>query len=160
MTATTSAQSGRPSSRDAEPAPVTDVRRAEEPVRVLADHSSCAPGGAAHHSASRPSPWWSSRNITNVFFSRTKNDGAPWLSRSVTSGRARQAARTRSNGVSAVPSCALRRRDPEERHDAILALGLADHLGVLDRHPGRLDRGQRRLGADAAEGHRDTEPLG
>ena len=39
--------------------------------------SACAPGGAAHHSASRPSPWWSSMNITKVPFQRTKNDGPP-----------------------------------------------------------------------------------
>ena len=57
------------------------------------------PAGAAHQSASRPSPWWSSRYITNVFLSRMKNVGEPWLSRSLVSGSARQSARTRSRGV-------------------------------------------------------------
>ena len=41
------------------------------------------PAGAAHQSASRPSPWWSSRYITNVFLSRMKNVGEPWLRRSL-----------------------------------------------------------------------------
>ena len=40
--------------------------------------------------ARRPSLWWSSTNVTNVFLSRTKNVGEPWLRRSVASGRARQ----------------------------------------------------------------------
>ena len=48
------------------------------------------PSGAAHQSASRPSPWWSSRYITNVFLPRMNHVGEPWLSRSVTSGSARQ----------------------------------------------------------------------
>ncbi|OLC57689.1 MAG: hypothetical protein AUH85_02660 [Chloroflexi bacterium 13_1_40CM_4_68_4] len=37
----------------------------------------CAPGGAAHQSARRPSPWWSSMKVTNERFSRMKNVGAP-----------------------------------------------------------------------------------
>ena len=41
--------------------------------------SSCTPGAAAHHRPRMPSPWWSSWNITNVFLSRTKKVGAPWL---------------------------------------------------------------------------------
>ena len=77
MTATTSAQSGRPSTRTpSQPrCPTYGGRKNRSGSWPII--SSCAPGGAAHHSASRPSPWWSSMNITKVFFSRTKNDGAP-----------------------------------------------------------------------------------
>src|SRR4051794_10973062 len=55
------------------------------------------PGGAAHQSASRPSSWWLSRYITNVFLSRMNQAGEPWLRRSVVSGRARHSSRTRSS---------------------------------------------------------------
>src|SRR5919204_358921 len=58
------------------------------------------PSGAAHHSARRPSPWWSSRYITKQRLSRTNHAGDPWLGRSVVSGSARHAARTLSRGVS------------------------------------------------------------
>ena len=47
------------------------------------------PAGAAHQIAKRPSPWWSVSTITNGRLPRTKNVGAPWLSRSLVSGRAR-----------------------------------------------------------------------
>src|SRR3954454_20745057 len=57
------------------------------------------PGGAAHQCASRPSPWWSSRYITNVVLSRRIHAGRPCESRSVTSGRARHSSRTRSSLV-------------------------------------------------------------
>ena len=64
----------------------------------------CVPGGAAHQMASRPSWWWSSRNITNVFLSRTKNVGDPWLGRSVTAGRSRQMRRISASAAAAVAS--------------------------------------------------------
>ena len=41
-----------------------------------------------------PSPWWSSWKYTNVFLSRTKKHGVPWLSRSLVSGSARAIRRT------------------------------------------------------------------
>src|SRR5919108_2441532 len=68
--------------------------------------SPCTPGGAGHQIASRPSPWWLSRNIASVLWSRTKNAGDPWLGRSLVSGRARQIARTRFS-ASAFSSSAL-----------------------------------------------------
>jgi hypothetical protein len=46
--------------------------------------------------ARRPSPWWSSRYVATVFLPRTYQVGAPWLSRSVTSGSARHTARRRA----------------------------------------------------------------
>src|SRR3954454_2851102 len=49
--------------------------------------------------ASRPSPWWSSWNITNVFLPRTNQVGEPCDGRSVTSGSARQSSRTRSSSA-------------------------------------------------------------
>ena len=57
--------------------------------------SSCTPGGAAHQNASRSSWWWSAY-MTNV--RRTNQVGSPWLSFSVTSGRARHSSRSRGSG--------------------------------------------------------------
>src|ERR1700730_8083328 len=57
------------------------------------------PSGAAHQIARRPSPWWSSRYMTNDRLPPMKNVGWPWLSRSVVSGRARQSSRMRSSGL-------------------------------------------------------------
>src|SRR6185369_1653219 len=76
--------------------------------------------------ARRPSPWWSSWNITIVFLSRTKKEGAPWLGRSVTSGSARQIFRTRSSACFApftLLSSARRRRVVYFRHDSKALLG-------------------------------------
>ena len=54
--------------------------------------------------ARRPSSWWSSRNVTNVFLPRTKNVGEPWLRRSVASGRSRQMRRISASAAAAVAS--------------------------------------------------------
>src|SRR5437879_256740 len=64
--------------------------------------SSCwTPGGAAHHRCGNWLSWWPrSQNVTNTLLSRTNQVGAPWLGRSVTSGRAVQMARRRSRGRS------------------------------------------------------------
>ena len=65
-----------------------------------ATSSSWAPGGAAHQMPRRPSSWWSSTKVTNVFLPCTNHVGEPWESRSVASGRARHAARTRASAAS------------------------------------------------------------
>ena len=57
----------------------------------------CMPSAAAHQIAKRPSPWWSVSTITNGRLPRTKKVGAPWLRRSVVSGRPRQISRIRSS---------------------------------------------------------------
>ena len=57
----------------------------------------CVPGSAAHQIAKRPSPWWFASTIRNARFPRTKNVGAPWLRRSLTSGSARQSLRIRAS---------------------------------------------------------------
>src|SRR2546429_7634023 len=55
----------------------------------------CIPAGAAHQIAKRPSSWWFVSTIRNAPLPRTKNVGAPWLSRSLASGSARQIFRSR-----------------------------------------------------------------
>ncbi len=97
-----------------------------------------------------PSPWWSSWNITNVFLSRTKNVGAPWLGRSVTSGRARQAARTLGQRVVVA-------RSRLDRLDARAPVGPereARVVGDLPQHP----VGVAEVGVVAAE-RRRLRPL-
>src|SRR5919108_4597185 len=55
----------------------------------------CMPSGAAHQIAKRPSPWWFVRTIRNARLPRTKKVGAPWLRRSLVSGKPRQIVRSR-----------------------------------------------------------------
>src|SRR5580704_12669467 len=57
--------------------------------------SCCAPGRPAHHRCGNSSLWWPlAHSVTNDFLPPTNQVGAPWLSRSVTSGSARQITRT------------------------------------------------------------------
>jgi hypothetical protein len=58
--------------------------------------SSCwAPGGPAHHRWGKSLSWWPwAHSVTKALLPRTNQVGAPWLSRSVTSGSARQIVRT------------------------------------------------------------------
>src|SRR5215475_1637617 len=65
--------------------------------------------------------------MTNVFLSRMKNVGWPWLSRSVVSGSDRQSSRTRSRGVTRLTS------QPAAREPAAGPLPL-DEQRVLVRH--------------------------
>src|SRR5437870_4406345 len=60
----------------------------------------CIPAGAAHQIAKRPSSWWFVITMRNARLPRTKNVGAPWLSRSLVSGRPRQISRMRSRTCS------------------------------------------------------------
>ena len=84
---------------------VAHVGRDEEPCGVVVDHQRLHPGGAGHHSARRPSPWWSSWYITNDFLPRTNQVGAPWLGRSTTSGNATQMALTCANSSMVPQHC-------------------------------------------------------
>src|SRR4051812_13229835 len=116
------------------------------------------PGGAAHHSARRPSSWWLSRYITNVFLPRMNHAGEPWLSRSVTSGRDRHTSRTRSSVSTAVslgepvdgravrvgPGHRLAvagEQEPATRPGLVPAVG--EHVRRLVGHPDRADPGHR-----------------
>ena len=73
-----------------------DIRGHEE-LRLVRIDEQLLIACRAHQIAKRPSPWWLSRSMRKHFLSRMKNDGAPWLGRSVVSGSARQTVRRRSS---------------------------------------------------------------
>ena len=75
-----------------DPAPATDVRRPEEPPGSARSSAPAHRPGAAAWNATRSSWWWSAK-VANCF--PTNQDGSPWLTRSVTPGRARHRSRTR-----------------------------------------------------------------
>src|SRR5581483_4183428 len=96
----------------------------------------CTPAAAAHQIAKRPSPWWSVSTIRNAFLPRTKNVGAPWLRRSLVSGRPRQSfrsppsVRSRSRAVSAVELGVVvpaRERAPRRRLPGVVPAHRAEH---------------------------------
>src|SRR5262245_40525131 len=92
--------------------------------------------------ARRPSPWWSSRNMTNVFLPRTNHVGEPWLNRSVASGRSRQIRRTWARASAAVASeymarsvARASRRRPHPDHRAPRLGRRHDAVGLDPRQP-------------------------
>src|SRR5919197_240561 len=88
----------------------------------------CIPSGAAHQIAKRPSPWWFVSTMRKARLPRTKNVGAPWLSRSLVSGSAKQIPRIRFNA---------RSRSADETTDVMVARGSARDEGVPQerQHP-------------------------
>jgi len=67
---------------------VTDIGRPEDAPWIGLDHLGLNPSGAGRQIVSRPSLWWSLRNIAKHFLLRMKNAGPPWLRHSEVSGRA------------------------------------------------------------------------